>query len=224
MEGRVARVSRPSVAGLGAGSYERYWDEYRPSAFKVRTATSVPRVARRVGPVGLGLLLVALGVPLVAAIRARRRTPVPAAAGAYVAFLAHAAVDWDWQLPALTLAALFCGIGLLPRHLRLAAEARCGRSAPAPLRAALGCRAAWRAGVCRAAREPGDRGEPGAAARAQWGRASARDARAARFWAPWSTTPLAAARGGAGRPREQAAARRASATRWRRTGRTGRSG
>jgi hypothetical protein len=36
-----------------------------------------------------------------------------AAAGAYVAFAAHAAVDWDWQLPAVTLAALFTGAALL---------------------------------------------------------------------------------------------------------------
>jgi tetratricopeptide (TPR) repeat protein len=35
------------------------------------------------------------------------------AAGAYVAFLVHAGVDWDWEVTAVTLAGLLCGVGLL---------------------------------------------------------------------------------------------------------------
>jgi hypothetical protein len=35
-----------------------------------------------------------------------------AAAGAYVAFLAHAALDWDWEMPTVTLAALACAAAL----------------------------------------------------------------------------------------------------------------
>jgi cytochrome c-type biogenesis protein CcmH/NrfG len=65
------------------------------------------------GVVGLALLLVALTAPLVAALKVRRRALIPAAFGAYVAFLAHAAGDWDWEMPAVTLAALFCACGLL---------------------------------------------------------------------------------------------------------------
>jgi hypothetical protein len=42
-------------------------------------------------------------------VRRRHRPWVPAAAGGYVVFLAHAAIDWDWQLPAVTLAALALG-------------------------------------------------------------------------------------------------------------------
>jgi tetratricopeptide (TPR) repeat protein len=38
---------------------------------------------------------------------------VPLACGAYVAFLFHAALDWDWQLPAVTLAALACAAMVL---------------------------------------------------------------------------------------------------------------
>ena len=33
--------------------------------------------------------------------------------GAYVAFLLHAAVDWDWEMPALTIAGLLCGVAIM---------------------------------------------------------------------------------------------------------------
>ena len=65
------------------------------------------------GPVGLSLLLVALCAPLAVALRARRRALGAAACGAYCAFLVHAGVDWDWEMPAVTLAALFCGVAIL---------------------------------------------------------------------------------------------------------------
>jgi hypothetical protein len=38
---------------------------------------------------------------------------VPATAGALVAWAVHAAVDWDWELAAVTSAALLCGCALL---------------------------------------------------------------------------------------------------------------
>jgi hypothetical protein len=44
------------------------------------------------------------------------RTPSAAgaaAAGAYVAFLFHAGVDWDWEMPAVTVAGLACGVALM---------------------------------------------------------------------------------------------------------------
>src|SRR5205085_10550675 len=65
------------------------------------------------GPVGLALLAVALAAPLAAAVRARRRTLVPIAAGAYVAWLVHVAYDWDWELPGVTIAALGCAAAAL---------------------------------------------------------------------------------------------------------------
>ena len=100
--------------GSGVGSYERWWNELRPAGGKVVNAHNLYlETIAELGPVGLGLLVLALALPLVAAVRVRRRALASAAAGAYVAFLAHAAVDWDWQLPAVTLAALFCGSALL---------------------------------------------------------------------------------------------------------------
>jgi tetratricopeptide (TPR) repeat protein len=46
-------------------------------------------------------------------VQARDHALVPAACGAYLAYLAHAAVDWDWEMPAVTVAALFCGLAIL---------------------------------------------------------------------------------------------------------------
>jgi fructose-specific phosphotransferase system IIC component len=45
---------------------------------------------------------------------ARRRAPyVPAAVAAYAAFLVHAGLDWDWELPAVVVAGLCCGAAAL---------------------------------------------------------------------------------------------------------------
>ena len=68
------------------------------------------------GAPGLILLLLVLGMPFAAVKRARAATPLAAAAcGAYVAFLLHAGIDWDWEMPAVTLSALFCGLALIGR-------------------------------------------------------------------------------------------------------------
>ena len=45
--------------------------------------------------------------------RARRSPLAAVAAGAYVAFLLHAAFDWDWQLPGVVLAPVLLGCALL---------------------------------------------------------------------------------------------------------------
>jgi hypothetical protein len=100
--------------GSGLGTYERWWNQLRPTNSKVRNAHSLYlETLAELGPLGIGVLVVALGLPLAAAVRARRRALTAAAAGAYVAFLVHASGDWDWQMPAVTIAALFIGAALL---------------------------------------------------------------------------------------------------------------
>jgi O-antigen ligase/polysaccharide polymerase Wzy-like membrane protein len=100
--------------GGGAGTYEQEWILHRPVPSKVRDAHSLyVETLGELGPLGVGMLAIALGVPMLAAIKARRRSLVPVAFGAYVAFLVHAAVDWDWELPAVTLAALLCAAAIL---------------------------------------------------------------------------------------------------------------
>ena len=110
----LADISSHPLLGSGAGTYEQYWLQRRPIPSKVRDAHNLYlETLAELGPVGLALLLVGLAAPLVVLRRARRHPLVPAVAGAYVAFLAHAAVDWDWEVPTVTLAALFCGCAIL---------------------------------------------------------------------------------------------------------------
>ena len=100
--------------GSGPGTYEWYWDEHRPIQHKVRDAHNLYlEVLAETGPLGLLLLILALGTPLVAAFRARGHPLVPLALAAFVAFLVHAAVDWDWEMSAVTLAALACAAAVL---------------------------------------------------------------------------------------------------------------
>jgi len=102
------------VLGIGAGGYEAYWLEHRELASKIRDAHSLYlEVLAELGPLGLALLLLALGVPVYAAFKARGHPLVPAAFGAYVAYLVHAGVDWDWEMPAVTLTALFIGASIV---------------------------------------------------------------------------------------------------------------
>jgi O-antigen ligase len=172
--------------GSGEGSYERYWNEYRPTASRIKNVHNLYlETLAELGPIGLALLVVALGVPLVAAFRARRRGLAAAAAAAYAAFLAHALVDWDWQMPAVTLAALFSGAALL-------AAARPGPARPLG-RAARGAAVAVVIvlGVLAFVGLKGNlalRASQAAAASADYPK-SASEAKAARTWAPWSTSP-----------------------------------
>jgi tetratricopeptide (TPR) repeat protein len=140
-----------------------------------------------VGPAGVAFLALALGVPVLAAVRARRRRLVPFAFGAYVVLLAHAAVDWDWELPAVTLLAVLCAAALLlaarlergPPVLSLS-----GRTALASMSVLL----ALVAGVGLIGNSALDR----MADKLEDGDASAARAQAekAERWAPWSSEPL----------------------------------
>ena len=172
--------------GHGAGTYEQYWHQYRPVPGKVRDAHSLYlETLAELGPVGLALLLLAFAVPLVAAAKARRHALVAAAFGAYVAYLVHAGVDWDWEMPAVTLLALFCGAAVL-------VAARTGRERP------LGSRA--RAGLLVATLALGAFAFVGlignsalsasadALAASDWSKAEAEARKAAR-WSPWSSEP-----------------------------------
>jgi O-antigen ligase len=95
--------------GGGAGSYERYWHRERRTGYEARNAHNLYlETLAELGPLGLGLLAVALLVPFVALVRCRDPAAV-VGAGAYTAVLVHAAIDWDWQIPAVALAALACG-------------------------------------------------------------------------------------------------------------------
>ena len=122
----VSDVEDHPLLGSGAGSYRRYWYRHRPTPQPARDAHSLYlETLAELGPVGLALLLVALAAPVAACFRARDLL-TPAALGPYTAYLAHAGQDWDWEMPALTVAAIVCAVALL-----LAARVR---EAPVPIR------------------------------------------------------------------------------------------
>jgi hypothetical protein len=177
------------LLGSGAGSFEAHWLRDRPPSFPfdVRDAHNLYlETLAEVGLVGLAVLVLTLSLPLVGLARARQRALVPAAGGAYVAFLAHAAVDWDWEIPAVTVAALLCGTALVAwdrdddRGEKVTGRRRVvALGAALPLVAiALVAHVGNRAlAASEAALLRGERAE------------AAAEARRARAWAPWSHEP-----------------------------------
>jgi O-antigen ligase len=172
--------------GGGAGSYQRFWLRHRGEDLPVRDAHSLYlETLAELGPLGLALLLGALATPL-AAVGAARRSPLAAASlGAYVAFLVHAGIDWDWEMTAVTLAALACGVALLlaARGMETRPLARTPR--------VMGVALAVLVGAVALVGFAGNRAETSAADAldgSQLGVAAA-DARQARRWEPWSEEP-----------------------------------
>jgi O-antigen ligase len=93
------------LSGEGSGGFRTAWLREREFRESVRDAHSLYlETAAELGLVGLAALALLLAGCALAAIRAG-----PAAAGsvaALAAFALHAGIDWDWELPALTLVAL----------------------------------------------------------------------------------------------------------------------
>jgi hypothetical protein len=107
-------VAREPLLGEGAGSYARWWTQERPSESGARNAHNLYlETLAELGPAGLLLVAGALAVPFGALRRARGVPHVPAAAAALGVFAAHAALDWDWQIPLLTLPAVWLGVALV---------------------------------------------------------------------------------------------------------------
>jgi O-antigen ligase len=102
------------LLGEGAGSFETAWFRERSVAFHARDAHNLYlETLAELGPVGLLLLLGTFALPFLALGAARRRPYAAAAAAALFAYLAHAAVDWDWEMPTVTIAAIVCAATLL---------------------------------------------------------------------------------------------------------------
>jgi O-Antigen ligase len=176
-----------ALLGSGAGTYELAWNQRRPYAAQVRDAHNLYlEMLAELGPVGLVLLVVALAAPAIAAIRARRHALVPVAFGAYAAFLVHAVVDWDWEIPAITLAGIFCGAGLLVAGRSLEGTRELVRPARAAALALVIIVAGFGlVGLIgnRAVAAAGHAADSG-----NWRKVEARATTASR-WAPWSAKP-----------------------------------
>jgi O-antigen ligase len=103
------------LLGSGSGTFGNYLLTHDLTAPFSRTAHSLYlQSLAELGPLGLVLVLAVVAGPLVALALARRRDPLVATAAAgYIAYVIHAGIDWDWEIPAVTLAGFFCGAALL---------------------------------------------------------------------------------------------------------------
>lgn len=101
------------LKGTGAGTYELSWAQNRPSEFTVRDGHSLYlEMLSELGLVGTGLLalaLVAMAVALVLRVRGPDRALWGALLVWVVAWAVHAAQDWVWELPSVTLGAVALG-------------------------------------------------------------------------------------------------------------------
>ena len=120
-------IASHPILGIGPGTYDEYWFQHRVHNTIVHDAHNLYlETLGETGPVGLLLLVLLLGAPLAAIRRARSAPLTGALCGGYAAYLVHAGVDWDWEMPTVTLTGLFLGVALLaaarregePRPLR----------------------------------------------------------------------------------------------------------
>jgi peptidoglycan/LPS O-acetylase OafA/YrhL len=102
------------LAGEGAGSFGETWLRERDIDERVRNAHSIElETASELGLVGLALLALIIGGVGLAARRLHGEDAALAAGpgAVLVAWLLHASVDWDWQVPAVTgVAAILAGL------------------------------------------------------------------------------------------------------------------
>jgi O-Antigen ligase len=113
-------LSESPLDGHGAGMYQTLWDRKRPSFVYTINAHSVYfQAMAELGIPGLALLLVLVG-GVVAGLAVRARARWRSLYGALVAFAVvwalHAGVDWDWEMPVVTLGFFAAaGAALSPR-------------------------------------------------------------------------------------------------------------
>ncbi len=174
------------LLGGGAGSYAAYWERLRATDFPAQNAHNLYlETLAELGPLGLALLALAFGLPIVAARRARGHPAVTAATAGFAAFAVHAAVDWDFQLAAVTVAAVVLGGAVLVAARREAV------SRPSPLGRTVVAVALAAAAVLAIAAQVGNSAVAGSRAALDRDDAAtaARLAQRAHTWQPWSFEP-----------------------------------
>jgi hypothetical protein len=177
-----------TLLGAGSGTYERYFLAHQPPAIgRVRDAHGLYiETLAELGPFGLILLLGALVLPLTVLGAARSHPLIPGAVGAYVAYLVHTGIDWDWELPAVTLTGLLCGAAIVVaarRSLRSPSVSASARwTGVVVLIIAAGFAAVGLVGNTALSRSDAARQNH------DWARAAG-DARRAKMWMPWSPRP-----------------------------------
>jgi O-antigen ligase len=99
------------LLGTGAGTYDLAWAAYGDLGRWGGALDAHSLYLESLAELGMvGFVLVgALLAPLVSVLRVDRRSTASAAAlGGAVTFLVHAGLDWDWEMPAVTVAGLVC--------------------------------------------------------------------------------------------------------------------
>lgn len=95
------------AVGSGAGTYAAYWNRHPQRVYfaPLNAHSLYLETGAELGVVGLVLLLALLAPPL-RSIGSRDPIRLGAACG-FLAFVLHAGVDWDWEMPVVTAAALY---------------------------------------------------------------------------------------------------------------------
>jgi O-Antigen ligase len=121
------------LLGKGAGTYANQWLQHRPYDFTVLNAHSLyAEVMGELGIVGLLLIVALLLAFLIGAarrMRGRDRQVYAAFLAMAVVWIVRAGVDWDWQMPAITvwlfaLGGLAVARPMVPRQATMASGAR----------------------------------------------------------------------------------------------------
>lgn len=121
--GRYWRVAlgafgRHPLNGVGSGSFAAEWAQHRGSGQPALDAHSLYiETLAELGLVGALLLAGFVASVAVGTVRAARSplrdAPVVAGATVLAAFAVHLGLDWDWEMPAVTLVALILAAGVM---------------------------------------------------------------------------------------------------------------
>jgi hypothetical protein len=104
---------RHPLVGSGAGTFDEQWLRYRGTGISVHDAHSLYlETLSELGVVGLLILGALLAFPIV--VSRRTRDPLTTAClASYCAFLVHAAFEWDWEMPVVTVSGLVLASALV---------------------------------------------------------------------------------------------------------------
>jgi O-antigen ligase len=98
-------VAHPEL-GSGAGTYGAYWAQHPLLHSGVLDAHSLYLESlAELGPLGLAFI-VAFFAAAFSTTRQQLRSPAAVACAAFAAYAVHTGIDWDWELPSVTL----CGV------------------------------------------------------------------------------------------------------------------
>ncbi len=103
------------ITGVGAGNWNIYWLRWRKRSEFAQDAHSLPlQTLAELGLLGAGALIIFLaGVTLAGRTALRLSSGAAGPIAGFVAYIAHAPLDWDWEMPAVTLLAMILAGSLL---------------------------------------------------------------------------------------------------------------